>query len=189
MPILSFSVPEMLPSVAWGVLARGEIYQPDGADAFWDRITTQAGLAADTNTFAWMKAQGRQNKTQTIRPFDYENPNPRSWHSRIRPGDYCDIWWKQRAPKIGFKIGRVKLSAVHRINIRRYPNDSPRVQIFGAVLADLKYLPPRPLPSDLIMGEDLLALALADGFTSTEEFMDYFVPNPGGEFKGNLLAW
>lgn len=196
MPILSFSVPEMLPSVAWGVLDQGEIYQPDGVDAFWDRITDQAGLTADTNTIAWMKAQGRINKTQTIRPFDFENPNPRSWHSRIKPGDYCDIWWKQRAPKLAFKLGRVKLAAVHNIRITNHPEGDLPEEIYVQVKSSrpavpyLNYQSSDCCASLSTYGEEqLLALARADGFTSIEAFRDYFTPKPGDEFRGNLLVW
>ena len=106
MPIISFSVPDMLPSLAMGVMAQGCLYQPDGADAFWGRICDQSGCH---NVHDYLDVTGRQTKTQTIRKFDFDNPNPRSWHSRIRPGDMADIWWKQRAPKLGFKIGTVKL--------------------------------------------------------------------------------
>ena len=198
MPILSFSVPAMLPSVAMGVMAKGQLDFGDFAvDEFWSRIHDQSELSDDENIYEYMDRTGRGHKTQTIRPYDYLNPNPRSWHSRIRPGDYCDIWWKQRAPKLAFKIGRVKLIAVHQVRIVR-PDGRQWVKGYiSESRSSLEYLPKFQvgdgLDEDPFMDEmdsdQLIKLALADGFKSIGEFRDYFTPKPGDEFRGNMLVW
>ena len=177
----------MLPSLAMGVLVRGDLYQPEGSDAFWDRICAQAGI---DNVERFMRESGRQNKTQTIRKFDFVNPNPRSWHSRIKPGDYCDIWWKQRAPKIGFKIGTVKLIGVHQISICANHEKFFQTSISSS-RGSIEYINNNVHwdHSSSAFGDKILKLALADGFKTIDEFRDYFTPNKGDEFRGNLLAW
>lgn len=191
MPILSFSIPAMLPSVAMGVMAKGQLDIGELVpDEFWSQIQDQSAISDDESIYEYMDRTGRKNKTQTIRPYDYRNPNPRSWHSRIKPGDECDIWWKQRAPKLAFKIGRVKLIAVHHIRIMR-PDGCDWVQVsISPTRSSLDYYRPH-YPGELspIDGESAVKLALADGFKSIGEFRDYFTPKPGDEFRGNMLVW
>ena len=191
MPILSFSVPAMLPSVAMGVMAKGQLDFGDlTVDEFWSRIHNQSELSDSENIYEYMDRTGRGHKTQTIRPYDYLNPNPRSWHSRIKPGDYCDIWWKQRALKLAFKIGRVKLTAVHQIYITRPEGRDWVKGTLSQSRSALDYFNHPASDGQVLLGtETLIKLALADGFKSIGEFRDYFTPKPGDEFRGNLLAW
>lgn len=201
MPIISFSVPAMLPSVAMGVMEKGILDFGDRTvDEFWDHVSREAELDPDENIHTFLYRTGRGNKTQTIRPFDFINPNPRSWHSRIKPGEYCDVWWKQRAPKLAFRIGRVKLIAVHNIEIRNFLGSvSAQIRRGRTALPYLSH--PKPLDehsrmdfheNDILDNGNsgaLLALAHADGFLTIEDFRDYFVPNDGDVFRGNMLVW
>jgi len=189
MPILSFSVPAMLPSVAMGLIARGKIdFNNKSPDVFWKKISKYSELPPENTIYTHLDNEGRIVKTQTIRRYDFLNPNPRSWHHHIKPGDNCDIWWKQRAPKIGFKMGSVKLIAVYKVRIENMDGRAV-VNVMGSKSGMPQIEGDSSAHQWIYSDESMDTFAQADGFLDRHEFRDYFVPDHGDVFLGNLLAW
>ena len=176
--LLSFSIPEMLPAILLGA------HQAD-----YNQDMTPALVAAQsTLNKPLSQLRGVTPKRQTIRRYDFENPNLKSPYSRVKPGDMADLWWKSRTAE-RFKIGRAPINSVEYVKIYRSKQPARHGRAAGSVRL---YTPNGHVYSHLDAGgniNEITALAQADGFPSAAEFWDYFAPNPSDTFKGVLIKW
>lgn len=192
--LISFKEPEMLAGVLLGVEQGGQIFQD--IQVYEEGITLSGQQTIDhvqkiTGGDDYKKTAGDHTgaKRQTIREFDWENPNLRSPHNNSMPGDTAHIWWKSRT-KNRFKIGQAKIIAVHDVEIMNI-DDHVHIRVYGSRSEIIK-IQSSFVISDINSHQQSLtveAFARRDGFRSVPEFRDYFVPRPGNVFKGVLTAW
>ena len=167
MPLLSFSIAEMLPSVKAGYYDANALARPA------ELINVDA-------------------KRQTIRRFDFESlaaAPRRSPYNHIRAGKTGHLWWKSRAPD-RFKIGEVAIAEVQYVKIAH----SAAKTRHGRPGGSMRFYDPEtryPTAHWDFGGnlDDMYFMARADGFADVGFFLDYFVPNPGDVFKGALIKW
>lgn len=106
MPLVSFSIPQMLPYV-WRGLEQADAKFSDGASDWFQRkmdLAHAAGLEG---------SQSDRVKRQTIRA---RNDGKRSAWATAKQGDTLYIWWKQRVDGERFFIGTVPLKVVWMVS-------------------------------------------------------------------------
>jgi hypothetical protein len=164
--ILSFSIEAMRPMIVAGLRQRRGEVDYLGATM---RVKRQTVRALGPRNKLLLERAKRANKETGVWALDYD----------------LQCWWKSRTPERELLGDALRVHGpiiVMPVTIRR--TDVPRLSV--------------ELPGVMAVWHDLLSdietsgvaeFAQADGFDTVAAFRDFFVPNPGDQFRGALFKW